>query len=202
MAFPGVARVVYGRNPLAEVICQLRFPAILKIEAEPPAALQELVRNKFPHLEIQQPAIPEELPPQVAQLIAPRLASYNFLSDAKSTKISLTRDFIAVSTLEYRNWETFSADLEYAKLAFERTYSPSFYSRIGLRYRNAIVPKRLLGKEQRLSSLIVPQVLGPLGMPELDEASVLSSHGESVLALSEHDGKVRLRYGLGTALRR
>ena len=47
MAFPEVERVIYERNPLDEVICQLRFPAILKID-EPPIAFQEQIRTRYP----------------------------------------------------------------------------------------------------------------------------------------------------------
>ena len=46
--FPDAPRVIYDRNPLAEVICQVRFPPILRIEAQLPDAFQERVRNLFP----------------------------------------------------------------------------------------------------------------------------------------------------------
>ncbi len=40
-------RVIYAKAPITEVSCQLRFPAILKIENESPSAFQELIRDKF-----------------------------------------------------------------------------------------------------------------------------------------------------------
>ena len=39
--FPDTPRVVYNKNPLFEVLCQLRFPHILRIETEIPAAVPE-----------------------------------------------------------------------------------------------------------------------------------------------------------------
>ncbi len=48
MPFPSANRVIFKRNPLKEVICQLRFPPILKIDSEIPANFQDLIRNEFP----------------------------------------------------------------------------------------------------------------------------------------------------------
>jgi hypothetical protein len=43
-------RRIYRKNPLAEVICQLRFPEILSIETELPAILTVLpvISARFP----------------------------------------------------------------------------------------------------------------------------------------------------------
>ena len=38
-------RCIYRRSPLIEVICQLRFPAILRIDAQAPAQFQEAIRG-------------------------------------------------------------------------------------------------------------------------------------------------------------
>ena len=39
--FSNEPRVIYRRNQLGEVICQLRFPEILAIAAKPPVDFQE-----------------------------------------------------------------------------------------------------------------------------------------------------------------
>ena len=49
MPFPEVKRIIYKKNPLDKVICQLRFPTILKIEKEIPAEFQERIRKEFPN---------------------------------------------------------------------------------------------------------------------------------------------------------
>lgn len=41
-------RYQYIAPPLIEVICQLRFPAILSIAAQDPAAFQERIRGSTP----------------------------------------------------------------------------------------------------------------------------------------------------------
>ena len=48
MLFAQYERYQYARPPLVEVICQLRFPTILAIGAQEPAAFQEAVRRDFP----------------------------------------------------------------------------------------------------------------------------------------------------------
>ena len=48
MLFAPYERFHYARSPLVEVICQLRFPTILSIGANEPAAFQEAVRRDFP----------------------------------------------------------------------------------------------------------------------------------------------------------
>ena len=53
-------RCIYGRNMLLEVICQLRFPDILKIEAQEPYAFQDAIRGEYP----QYAKKVEQLPPQ------------------------------------------------------------------------------------------------------------------------------------------
>jgi hypothetical protein len=40
MEFPEAERVIYSRNPLAEVACQLRFPRILALDERIPADFQ------------------------------------------------------------------------------------------------------------------------------------------------------------------
>ena len=48
MLYSDNPRVHYQRAQLAEVICQLRFPAILAIGAREPAAFQDAIRALFP----------------------------------------------------------------------------------------------------------------------------------------------------------
>ncbi|MFR1260789.1 MAG: TIGR04255 family protein [Oscillospiraceae bacterium] len=60
--FSNQPRKFYRRSPLIEVICQLRFPDILKIEAHEPADFQDAIRQVYP----QYAKRIEQLPPQNA----------------------------------------------------------------------------------------------------------------------------------------
>ena len=46
--FSNEPRVRYENPQLVEVICQLRFPEILTINASEPAAFQERIRRDYP----------------------------------------------------------------------------------------------------------------------------------------------------------
>ena len=48
MVFPNFERVVYKKNPLEEVICQLRFPPILRIDSGNAADFQDVIRQDYP----------------------------------------------------------------------------------------------------------------------------------------------------------
>ena len=48
MLFPDAKRTIYKNNVLEQVICQLRFPTILKIDTEVPSRFQEVIRHRFP----------------------------------------------------------------------------------------------------------------------------------------------------------
>ena len=84
MLFSYYDRYQYAVNPLVEVICQLRFPAILSISAKEPAAFQEAVRRDFPRYLVnhEQPA------PKVTGLGTPNarleqgapITNYSFIS--------------------------------------------------------------------------------------------------------------------------
>ena len=48
MPFPEKQRVIYKKNPLNKVICQFRFPPILRIDSEIPSSFQDSIRSDFP----------------------------------------------------------------------------------------------------------------------------------------------------------
>ena len=72
MPFPESKRVFYGKTPLEEVVCQLRFPPILRIDAEPPATFQDRVRTTFPLYQKTATSVQvlSQLPPELMQALA------------------------------------------------------------------------------------------------------------------------------------
>ena len=85
-------RYAYGKSQLIEVICQLRFPTILSIDTREPADFQETVRAAFPRYQCQ-----VEKLPGVNGAPARTVNNHTFISEDGGYKLSLTKDFIALS---------------------------------------------------------------------------------------------------------
>jgi uncharacterized protein (TIGR04255 family) len=173
MLFPQNPRVHYGKNQLVEVICQLRFPAILSIGAREPADFQESIRSMFPRYAAKQ----EQPAPKITGLGTPgakletpaSVINYNFISADGKWKLNLTSCFISLSTVAYQSWEDFGAHFDLPLAQFIRIYQPAFFERLGLRYVNAFSRKELGLEGENWRSLITTPYLGLLSAEDLDE---------------------------------
>ena len=154
------ARCIYAKNPLAEVICQLRFPEILTIETELPAAFQEAIREKFPVFHQRKEG-----------LAGKQINNYQFVSADGAWRVNLTSRFISLATSRYTRWEDFAGMLDGPLAAFIRIYRPAFFERVGLRYLNFISRKRLGLDGVPFRDLIMPCYLGILAEETVSEAA-------------------------------
>jgi uncharacterized protein (TIGR04255 family) len=159
-AFPATPRVLYSRNPLIEVVCQLRYPAILKIDSEIPASFQERLRASFPLLAEEEEETTVEIPEELARLLRSAKASqstrriWRFASEDELWTVGLTRDSVSLSTESYAQWEEFRSKLALILTALHEEYHPSFINRIGLRYRDLILRSKLGLKDVSWSELL------------------------------------------------
>lgn len=206
MLFPESPRVVYQNNPLEEVLCQLRFPAILQISTVDPAGFQNRIRDRYPlYTRQEEVGFPKEIPKEIAEVLAhlpfPKPSEdiiHKFLIDDSSRLISLTRGFLAITDRKYRRWEDFSAEVLLAMSALEEEYHPAFYSRIGLRYVDVISRTKLGLEGEPWGSLINPAVAGVLGENGVS-AAVRETKSEVLFELNEDPvtkGFAKLRHGL------
>ncbi|MGH7173118.1 MAG: TIGR04255 family protein [Gemmataceae bacterium] len=201
MAFPDVPRVIYGKNPLQEVICQLRFPPVLRIDAEPPAAFQEQIRADYPFYESKSPLrLPAGLPANLAQMLVADLPlgglkSHDFDSNDRIWSLNLTREFLALTCRAYERWENFRERLKGAGETLNKHYNPPFFTRIGLRYRDVIRRSRLQLAETPWSELLQPWVSGVLGSPETAER-VKNAQSTFLIELPEEVGQLQVSSGL------
>ena len=196
MVFPTSARVLYGTNPLEQVICQLRFPPILRIDSGSVADFQDVIREEYP-LYSEGEGIPEFPFPELAKL-RPQgpgpSPEKNFSSADEKWTIALSRDFIALATECYERWEDFHKRLRHAVDALEQVYNPAFYTRVGLRYKDKIHRSRLNLGDVPWSELLVPDILAELGS-ELADAVREAEH-VVLIDLGEASSTVRIRHGL------
>ncbi len=206
MLFPKAERVIYKENVLEQVICQLRFPTILRIDTEVPSEFQELIRHKFPVYQESNEGDNFQLPDGMSQLIPREFMDsfpirgnlrYQFLSGDRSWTVSLTRDFVALSTGRYTCWEEFRENMILIAQALIDVYVPAYITRVGLRYQNVIDRKKLKLTESSWKDLITQYVLGLLGEEEVAESIGEHRNATSFMLSSEHDF-VRLEHGLIT----
>lgn len=195
MKLPEFDRVIYEYNPLFEVVCQLTFPPILKISHQEPVEFQDEIRFQYPLFERTQPQIPPEIAKVVQQfnLPLPNNSAYIFKSEDQKWKLAVDKDFIALTTSAYERYEYFREKLEFAVTIFERIYKPSFYTRVGLRYRDLIVRSELQLESKKWSELITRRIASELY--DSDFSGSIQSINKS-LVLKVDNGQVNFNHGL------
>jgi uncharacterized protein (TIGR04255 family) len=200
MPFPQVQRVIYKRIPLDQVVCQLKFPPILRIDAEIPAGFQDRVRGEFPNyteaaeLNIEvAPTLRGQIPPELLRqlLQSPGNKNYEFSSEDEQWKINLTRTFVALTTKTYQRWEEFKEKLEIPLNALVDVYSPDYFSRVGLRYIDAIRRSALDLVGVGWSDLLQPHISGILGSSDVG-SHVKSFENRYEIELSDGESVVRM----------
>lgn len=155
-----MARVKYLKSTLKEVIFQVRFPKIIKLMEEAPAAFQELIMDKYPIYSVQKNETVVEFNGKQQQQLNEN--SHSFISPSGKTKIDITSTFVAVSTLEYQRWEMFKHEVLDVLNKFYSCYNIPGIQRIGLRYKNLIVRGQLGLGDKSWPELLNANVLGPL----------------------------------------
>jgi uncharacterized protein (TIGR04255 family) len=191
-------RVIYQKNPLIEVISQIRFNTILKI-TESPSLFQEDVRHDYPllkrrlHVQLQNPPsviINEEFIQKMQKSEQSSQFVYDFSSTDENWIITLSADFIALTCKNYMRWEEFSTRLERIIHSLTKIYAPPFYERIGLRYQN-VIHRSELGLDVSWADLLNPTIAGELVDRDIS-TSVENFQAISLLTLQKYNAKVRI----------
>ncbi len=204
MPFPEFERCIYQNNPLASVICQLRFPPILRVETAQPAEFQDAVRtknarNSYPlYASRRDGGVPAQieplLPPEFGQLIS---TVHDFSSADGKWTISLNKHFVALSTKDYWRWEEFEAELAVILPILQRIYAPAFFTRVGLRYQNVIRPSGIKQEPNSWAKLLNGHILGVLAGPALEIGQFRSVFTQAIIELKDVQGaQVLLQHGL------
>jgi len=213
MPFPEAQRVRYGKPPLDQVVCQFRFPAILRIDSVIPVDFQERVRRDFPlftekseqRLVRLSVAVAGGIEGQIAPEIESQIPSdvqrdvvqvsgnknYEFISEDEKWKVNLTRTFVALSTQDYERWEGFKKQLDIPFKALTEVYSPNFLSRVGLRYVDIIKRSNMGLSNVSWDELLQPYVAGPLGSAQV-ASNLKSTESRYEVQLSDGESLVRV----------
>jgi uncharacterized protein (TIGR04255 family) len=168
LVLPDIERVVFEKNQLDSVICQLRFPPILQIETDLPSTFQARIRDTYveyrPRVEYRQ-----EIGMRFQNLQAPNVSTseskiHDFISADEKWIISLARTYIALTSKKYTRWEEFIRNFTapFDALNSIDIYKPLYFTRIGLRYVNVFRRSALGLKESPWDKLMNKEILGLL----------------------------------------
>ncbi|HKY40884.1 MAG TPA: TIGR04255 family protein [Polyangiaceae bacterium] len=199
MRFQESDRVSYGKNPLVEVICQARFNRLLRLESEVPAAFQQALMDDYPKV-VETNSFAAAIPPQLAQIVrldasVTNQRAFDFVSTDGEWSVSITSQFVALTTKTYRRWEDFRARLVKVFDAFANVYEVATFTRLGLRYQDLIQRSRLGLDGQHWATLLNPQLVGELAEDGFEnDAKHIAK--ELVFSLDFDDASVRLYHGL------
>lgn len=192
-------RCIYMRNPLSDVICQLRFPEILAIGATPPVAFQEAIRAEYPQYSARKESPAPKIvgaPGSFSLENQPQTINYQFTSEDGVWRVNLTSRFISLACTRYPCWESFAAKLDQPLAAFIKLYKPAYFERIGLRYLNFISRSALELEDVPYSELIAPCYLGVMQEEDVTESACTRCSVDVEMAL-RGGCKVKLHAGPG-----
>lgn len=186
---PPVEEILLDKAPLVLVLAQLRFPPILVIDDERfVAQFQEQIRSSYPVLSSED---------QTAVLIGlqgaatgPRSVIWRFATEPAAWEVSLSKDFVALSTsMNYHNRDDFIDRLTEIISAMSETIQPKVCSRIGIRYVDRI------NNVADIAKLVRPEVLGVSEM-KLGRDDVRRAHAISDLLYEvPPDSRLHARWG-------
>ncbi len=190
-------RVIYGKSPLSEVICQVRFPAILRIASQEPADFQERVRREYPIFRKTSTRVQQEFGEALKKLGVPTPGvpqSYEFLTEDNLWKVVLVNDFISLSTVAYSRFEEFQERAAFILSTFEDVYQPNFFQRIGLRYKNWIIRSELDLGSQSWETLISEEIASELHSSTIKDA--IEYYDKRLNLSLENDRYLNFQHGI------
>jgi uncharacterized protein (TIGR04255 family) len=94
--------------------------------------------------------------------------SYIFQTEDEVYTLGLQSDSLSLTSTNYLTWELFSKHLEVGMSALVDIYGPSFYTRVGLRYQDAIDRESLGLAGVPWSALLRNELLAELSLPEFE----------------------------------
>jgi len=140
-------------------------------------------------------AFPIEIKKQLGllKLVAQQTAdkNYDFLSEDESLKLTLSRNFIALTAYKYERWERFYEKLQKPLQALISIYAPAYFTRIGLRYIDIINRTEIKLEKVSWADLLKPFILGLLAIPDTQDY-VHNFASTYEIGLKDGESKVRI----------
>lgn len=191
-------KVRYQKNPLEVVVCEVRFPPILRVDTELPSQFQEAVRGNFPLFSESSPL--SFAPPEVmkilsaANVVPTSNKTYHFASANQEWTVALNRELLSLTCRKYTRWKEFATKLDEPLKALQSIYKPQFYLRVGLRYRDVISRSNLGLQGVPWGELLQPGIVSEFHTPIAP--LVAAAWHQVLLKLRKGNTQIVLQHGL------
>jgi uncharacterized protein (TIGR04255 family) len=175
MPFPEVESVHYNKQQLERVICQIRFPTVLKIDTDTPVNFQEKIRSIYPQFEETSEVFFEldtnaksQLQQDFSQILRPpESKNYAFTSKDEIWHVNLNKVFFSLTTKKYDTWNDFKDRLVFVFDSLNEAYNPNLFTRVGLRYIDVIKRSSLAMEGNEWKELLNEHIIGSLSSDEI-----------------------------------
>lgn len=201
--FPEYPRVHFAKNPLVGVIATLHFPPQLSIGTEVPSAYQKLIKGAYPYYSRRSSDYDPSAPVQEASGNAIAISVpgdvpvvHVFSSPDGSHTITLSANEFSYVSIDYETWEDFSEQVHGPLRDFIKVYNPVCFTDLELQMLDVIVRSRLGLEGEDWKKLLKPEILGLLGVGEIENSEVAGLQSTTRLLIDEKT-YMQIEAGLG-----
>jgi len=132
LTVPEVNQAHYQKNFIKQAVCELRFPTLFELDnIKPPTAFAHALRKEYPNYQtINNVNLSSG---GVAQANA-----HSFKSKKNQWAVTLRTSAITLETTNYDNYDDLYKRIDFVLKAAKSVIDTDFFTRIGLRYINAV----------------------------------------------------------------
>ena len=137
---PPPDEVMLDPNPLARVLAQVRFPAILVMEQQHYVApIQEQLRTRFPRFErVDGGQVNVELREGVPSVSETKQVYWRMTSEDRTTSVTISRDMATLDTQAYQSRSVFVSTFAEILGILQMHARPAFVQHASMRYVNRL----------------------------------------------------------------
>lgn len=189
---PDAPRFRLERPQLAQVVSQVRFSSVLKLQRESDVIpFQDAIRAEYPRY-TKSDAMSIIVTPAGVQQQAGGGVLYRFQDTSGAFTAVLSTDFVALETSGYVDIDDFASRVVTLSKVVAEQYQPAEIHRVGLRFVNELRLGSTDAKAEMLSA-ITPALLGPIGTAELAATTITM---QQAFLLRSGDINALVRHGL------
>jgi uncharacterized protein (TIGR04255 family) len=159
---PAVDRLELGPGFVRTATCELRFPTLLRFAPKVPEAFQKALRSEYPNVE--QAKVVTGLAVSIDGAERQTEDQYQFKSRNSRWLATLRPSAVGLETSHYPGFPEFAERLEHVVTQARPLIDANFFTRVGLRYINALPFTSAEGFRGWLNAALVgPMTDGPYG---------------------------------------